>query len=226
MPNFEDVLDGEGPGVTATYEFQGPTFSAKAFVFSPQAHSTPWAGFLREGFPDVIIGRSSAPSALLVVRATAPKPATDDLMFALAFGPAGRFLMRPDSFTRGYGLRTALNLIYPRSSVAGARLRAVDSKRRGQTVVRSRMQSSAQAEFEMFDVNRLQDVLGKAVGVPAVSSRPRRNSAASRSSMCAMMPRPATGPAGSRSRRAGRRRCIAFRMACGFQTDMQSEASS
>ena len=44
-------------------------------------------------------------------------------------------------------------------------------------------------------------------------TRPRSTSAASRSSMCPTMPRRGTGPAGSRSRSAGRRRCTASRIA-------------
>ena len=45
------------------------------------------------------------------------------------------------------------------------------------------------------------------------SSRARSTWAVSRSSMCPTMPRHGTGPAGSRSRSAGRRRCTASRIA-------------
>lgn len=169
-----DVVDAEGPGITASDEYRGADFIAMAFLFNPPPHAVPWADFLRQGFPELVVSRSSSPSALLVVQVD-EKPKNDGpLVFAFTFGPSGRFLLRGDSFARGFGLRTALNLIYPRTSGGGARLRAVDSKRRGQTIVRSRLQASSQAEFEVFDVNQLQDVLGKAVGVPAdVSWGPR-----------------------------------------------------
>ena len=78
-----------------------------------------------------------------------------------------RFLLRPESVARGYGLRTALNLIYPRTSNDTVRLRGVDTKRRGPTTVRSRLQVSHQADFESFDVNRFRDVVSKATGAPA-----------------------------------------------------------
>jgi uncharacterized protein (TIGR04141 family) len=88
-------------------------------------------------------------------------------MFAFPFGMSGRFLLKPDVYERGYGLRTALNLIYPRSVEEAARLRAVDSKRHGASTVRSRFQASEPADFETFDVNRLRDVVNKATGTPA-----------------------------------------------------------
>ena len=47
------------------------------------------------------------------------------------------------------------------------------------------------------------------------TSRPRSTSAVSRSSMCPTMPRRGIGPAGSRSRSAGPRRCTASRIALG-----------
>jgi uncharacterized protein (TIGR04141 family) len=163
---FEDVIESEGSGLNASSEYIGQDFVAKAFVLNPNAHSMPWAPFVNQGFPDLTIGRGSSVSALVIVNIHGKRSAPDR-MFAFAFGPSGRFLLRRDCYERGYGLRTALNLVYPRGSGDGARLRAVDSKRRGETVVRSRTQSSSQADFEVFDVNRLRDVLGKAVGVPA-----------------------------------------------------------
>lgn len=165
--DFDDVLDSDGPGVLHTEEAAGVGFAAKVFVLRPPPHTPSWAPFLREGFSELTVGQGTSPSALLLVRAESSPPDAHDLMFAFAFGPTGRFLLRRDSYERGYGLRAALNLIYPRASARGPRLRAVDSKRRGQTIVRSRAQSSSQAEFEVFDVNRLQDVLSKAIGEPA-----------------------------------------------------------
>jgi uncharacterized protein (TIGR04141 family) len=61
-------------------------------------------------------------------------------------------------------------LMYPRSGLESARLRSVDSKRRGATTMRSRFQASEAADFEVFDVNRLRDVISKANGIPADTS--------------------------------------------------------
>jgi uncharacterized protein (TIGR04141 family) len=158
-------VDADGPGVSASDVYEGPGFEAQAFLVTPPPHAVPWAAFLSQAFPELAITRTAAPSAVLVVKVD--RQQQEDLVFAFSFGPAGRFLLRRDVLKRGFGLRTALNLIYPRAGGDGARLRAVDSKRRGQTIVRSRSQASSQAEFEVFDVNQLQDVLGKAIGVPA-----------------------------------------------------------
>jgi uncharacterized protein (TIGR04141 family) len=88
-------------------------------------------------------------------------------MFAFPFGPTGRFLLRSDVYERGYGLRAALNLLYPRGSSSSGRLRAVDSKRRSSTILRSRIQVSEPSDFDIFDVNRLRDTVQRADGIPA-----------------------------------------------------------
>jgi uncharacterized protein (TIGR04141 family) len=91
-------------------------------------------------------------------------------MFAFAFGYGGRFLIRDDLYIRGYGLRTCLNILYPRATddeATPARIRALRSKRRGATVVRSDVQASSVSAFEVFNVNRLRDVISAAAGVPA-----------------------------------------------------------
>jgi uncharacterized protein (TIGR04141 family) len=162
-----DVVDTAG-SVEATEPIAGRGFTAQAFILQTPPHQMPWAPFLQAGFPDLVIGRSASTSAVLVVRIRAEDSESEaGPTFAFAFGTTGRFLLRRDSFVRGYGLRTALNIMYPRSGADGARLRAVDSKRRAETVVRARTQSSSQVEFELFDVNQMRDVLSKAVGMPA-----------------------------------------------------------
>ncbi len=87
-------------------------------------------------------------------------------MFAFSFGTVGRFLLRTDSYIRGFGLRAALNVIYPAEADPATRLRAVDTKRRAATTTRARVQASEQTDFETFDVNRFRDILSKAAGTP------------------------------------------------------------
>ncbi len=165
--DFADVVEVGNHQVLGPVEFED--FTAMAYVLKTGAHAVSWADFAQSGFPGLLLPLSMSPSALVVVRAQAnnsrsPQPY---LMFAFAFGPAGRHLLRSDAYDHGYGLRTALNLLYPRSSTPAARLRAVDTKRRGSTIVRSRHQVSQLANFESFDVNRLRDIVSKATGVPA-----------------------------------------------------------
>ena len=168
--NFEDLLlDPQVDGIELHGPIDGRDFRAVAFVANSAPNRTSWSPFLESGFAGLSLGLSMSPSAVLLVqfgRGRRRSP-SGGVIFAFTFGYGGRFLLRPDSTVRGYGLRTALNLIYPRSSDDRARLRGVDTKRRGPTTVRSRLQVSHQADFESFDVNRFRDVVSKATGVPA-----------------------------------------------------------
>lgn len=140
-------------------------FTATVFVAETVERLPAWATLLSSEFTDVQIPVGVHPSAVLFVR-TAETPNQPAVTFAFAFGPAGRFMIDPATYVRGYGLKTALNLIYPRNSRDAPRLRSVDSKRRDTSVLRSRVQSSAEVDFEAFDVSQLRDVLDKAVGQP------------------------------------------------------------
>lgn len=162
--DLSDMVDaGENP-FAASHVHEGDGFAAQAFVQPAMPRQPKWASFLRSGFEDLTIPDAASASALLIVRMTVPTQAAT--VYAFAFGTAGRHMLRTEFITRGFGLRTALNAIYPSAGGEGARLRAVESKRRGQTVLRTQSQASSQAEFEVFEVNQLQDVLGKAVGTP------------------------------------------------------------
>ena len=163
----DGVLADDAAGFDRTEVYDRPDFLAWAYIVRSHPGPPEWGSFLGSAFPGLSMGLTGGPSALLVVRAKASDRRKQDSMFAFAFGPVGRFLIRNDGYERGYGLRTALNLIYPRGSAEIARLRAVDSKRRGQTTVRSRFQSSELADLEIFDVNYLRDVVSKAHGIPA-----------------------------------------------------------
>jgi uncharacterized protein (TIGR04141 family) len=166
---YETVLDLPATGIEVHGPSTGPGFEVMAYVANSTPSRTSWSGFIESGFMDLQLGFSLAPSALLIVRLnrTRPKTAADGAMFAFPFGYAGRFYLRPESYVRGYGLRAALNIIYPRSGDDTARLRAMDAKRRGPTTVRARVQASHQTDFETFDINRYRDVVSKATGVPA-----------------------------------------------------------
>lgn len=146
-------------------------FSAKLYVRPLESKPPTWAPFLDDAFGDFPIEEGATPSALLLLKLTGRSTAvskTHGPYFALPFGPTGRFLIKGERIVRGYGLRTALNLMYPKkTSSASARLRAIDSKRHGATVMRARTQASAQADLEAFDVNQFRDLLDRATGTPA-----------------------------------------------------------
>ncbi|HVL06530.1 MAG TPA: DUF6119 family protein [Acidimicrobiales bacterium] len=167
VEDFTDVVDLGDFDVTTYGPIEATGFRAQLYVINRYPHEVRWAGFLRQGFGDEVdIARTISPAALLLVELGRRR---QRIMFAFPFGIAGRFLLRSDGYERGYGLRTALNLLYPRSALDLdlARLKAVDSKRHGPTIVRSRAQASESSTFETFAVNQLRDVVSKATGVPA-----------------------------------------------------------
>jgi uncharacterized protein (TIGR04141 family) len=164
---FDDVVELDAD-VRYFGPAQGPGFTAHLFMRRAPARVVDWAPFLQAEFDEIRIARSVAPSALLVVEARPPgRGRRRPIVFAFPFGPAGRFMLKSNAFERGYGLRTALNLLYPRGGVAAGRLRAIDSKRRSTTTLRSRFQVSEPSTFETFDdVNRQSDTVYRAVGIP------------------------------------------------------------
>jgi uncharacterized protein (TIGR04141 family) len=98
-----------------------------------------------------------------------------DQHFAFTFGNLGRFLLKQEAWRRGYGLRAALNLIYPRSDGrSSGKLVAVDAKRRSATTMRSRRQTSKATSFEAFEVDKIRDLMGGATGTPWDRSWGRR----------------------------------------------------
>src|SRR5262249_43491090 len=105
-------------------------------------HQPGWAGFVLDGFDSVSKDRSAAPAEdtpeplhlplmSSVGAAIILKLVPEGYVFAFTFGITGRFLLKHEAWRRGYGLQTALNLIYPRVGVEGGtgRLVAVDAKR-------------------------------------------------------------------------------------------------
>jgi len=146
---------------------RGTDFEAKLFTVVTPPHEPTWAPFLAEGFADphtsVEFPRTGSSGALLVLRLDG-----DDTYFAFAFGFMGRHLLRDTAPERTYGLRTALNLIYPRDGSADpGKVVSVDATRRSSRVLRSRLQANRASTFETFEVDHFRDVLTAATGRPA-----------------------------------------------------------
>jgi len=166
VKEFEDALEFGNSRVSSYGPIRGPGFVAQLFVTDTHPHEVRWGAFLKDGFGmELDLASASSPAAVLLVDVGSRRR---DL-YAFTFGIGGRFLLREGSYERGYGLRTALNLVYPRSApdLDLARLRAIDSKRRGATTMRARHQASHASTFETFDVNRLRDEVNAATGIPA-----------------------------------------------------------
>lgn len=161
---FETLLASDAE-VAASASTETRVFTATVFIAPATENPPAWAPFLTSAFSEVQVTSGVHPSAVLFVR-TAESANQSPVTIAFTFGPAGRFMIDPAAYVRGYGLKTALNLIYPSNSRDTPRLRSVDSKRRDSSVLRSRVQSSADVDFEAFDVSQLRDVLDKAVGQP------------------------------------------------------------
>jgi uncharacterized protein (TIGR04141 family) len=153
-------------------------FEAKLYISVGFPHPPAWAGFVRGGFEEAArtgyqseqaavdplhLPMISTTGAVIVLRLV-----PEGHVFAFTFGITGRFLLKHEAWKRRYGLQTALNLIYPRVSVASeaGRLVAVDTKRRSDEVVRSRQQASRATTFETFDLDKARDLVGSATGQP------------------------------------------------------------
>ena len=169
VQGFDDFLDREGLSITEHGPLPGPDFEAMLYVSTRSPASPKWTTFLREGFADLAIPLVAGVSALLLVRVRLRRGGSWEY-FALTFGPGGRFLLKEGTYERGYGLRTALNLVYPREqSQEGpdlARLISLDAKRRSPDSLRSRRQTGRSAAFEAFDLDRLRDIVSAATGRP------------------------------------------------------------
>jgi uncharacterized protein (TIGR04141 family) len=163
-----DFIDDEDRRITSYGPVSGRQFEAELFVSSVPPHEPRWADFLRSGFgSNVDILRSASVGAVIVVRIGS---GGSRQYFALTFGISGRHLLKDGAWQRAYGLRTALNLIYPSGGVSDeelSRLVALDAKRRGGETLRSRRQSSRATTFEGFDLDRLRDVVDAATGRPS-----------------------------------------------------------
>jgi uncharacterized protein (TIGR04141 family) len=140
-------------------------FEAKLFVANPEIKSPPWVEPLEKGFGTLSeIPDSVSNSAILILGV--PSNGVER-HFAATFG-FGRYLLRPGSVERNYGLRVALNAIYPSHSRRSDfnRLRSVDSKTVASNTARTRRQFDRYADFESFDVDTERDFLGGLTGVP------------------------------------------------------------
>jgi uncharacterized protein (TIGR04141 family) len=167
---YEEFIDPKKK--TTAYDLAGSyDFEAGLFVSPPEIGPPNWLEPLQVGFGELKqVPDSVSNSAVLIVEVKRAKRA---LHFAATFG-FGRFLLKPGSFERNYGLRVAINTIYPTrkggSEVNLDRIRSVDSKKVGANVLRTRRQVDRITDFESFEIDTEQDLLSGLTGTPSDSA--------------------------------------------------------
>lgn len=162
VDDFDEYVDLENHRATSIGPVVGEGFTAKLFFTSAPRQPPAWLAFVNQGFSNAIDWRPSrAIGALIVVRT-----ASNDRVchFALAFG-GGRYLLKSGAYFRRYGLITALNLIAEGDGVP--QLRAFDTARHGQSILRSRLQTTSASSVEVFELDVLRDLIRHATGQPA-----------------------------------------------------------
>lgn len=168
VADFDDYLaNGRSPNPHQSIEIPGG--EAKLYIWSSFPRPPKWASFIRDGFGDEVdIPNRAATGALVIVRIELD---SRHHYFGLPFGPTGRFILNQSAIERAYGLRSALNIIYPRSlgdtEQDAARLVSLDSKRRQRDLMRARVQTARASTFETFDIDQLRDLVDAATGRPA-----------------------------------------------------------
>ena len=167
--NFEDAL--LDPGDLIMYDLTGShNYEARLFVQEPEVKRPDWAEFLESAFGEVEeIGESASYGAVIIMKVRYYRK---DRFFALTFG-SGRYLLRPDSFERGYGLRVALNSIYGGQATEQtdpARIRRVDHKTVSTNTLHTSRQADRWATFEIFGVDAKRDLLKAVTGEPMAAA--------------------------------------------------------
>jgi uncharacterized protein (TIGR04141 family) len=142
-------------------------FKAQLFVEPPEKKEPRWIEPLINRFSGLDdIPDSVRTNAVLLLSI---KQRRQELYFAVTFG-SGRFLLRSDNIERNYGLRVALNAIYPKHEKGQKldldRLRSVDSRTVAETTLRTRRQTDRKSDFESFSIDTERDFLSGITGSP------------------------------------------------------------
>ncbi len=163
---FQDFIDPKKK--PSLHRLKGRyNFDAELFVAPPDEKPPGWLEPLKVGFEGLNeIPDSVKNDAVLILSVNHGK---ELVFFAITFG-FGRFLLRPSTIERNYGLRVALNAIYPKhgkgQKLDPERLRSVDSKTVAETTLRTRRQVDRISDFERFNVDVERDLLSGLTGTP------------------------------------------------------------
>lgn len=171
----EEVVNVDKSAVRTIDPISLDRMQATLFLVDRFASKPRWSGYLEDGFGDAIgIPQVKGISAVLVVKVEGL-----DGLFAFAFGTAGRHQLLAGTYERNYGLRAALNLIYPddpdtlESQLAA--VRSMDRKRVSDNTTQTREQAARATTLEAFELDRLRDVLRSVTGTPRDQANWGRN---------------------------------------------------
>jgi uncharacterized protein (TIGR04141 family) len=168
VDGFDTAIEEKKIGGLQTF---GPvevgSATAKLYLAGGFQHEPTWGSLLRAGFgDDISVPKVAGASAVVVVRFEREKKRH---FLAFTFG-YGFTLLRADAYERGFGLKTSLNVVFEgddgTDAINPARLRSVDAKRVGPSVLRSRHQVPDSTSLEELDIDVRRDVLGGVTGTP------------------------------------------------------------
>lgn len=167
VTRFDDFIDATKKWTSHPLQGSHP-FEGQLFIAPLSEPKQPaWVKALEPGFGELAVPKGVNTSAVLIIRI---KRGKRESYFAFTFG-FGRFLLRNESYNRNYGLRVALNVIYPKRSEGEEtnpnRLRSVDSRTVGANTFRTRRQVDRQTDFESFEIDIDRDLLGALTGTPS-----------------------------------------------------------
>lgn len=145
-----------------------PRVAARLFISLPAARPLEWTAYLEQiTRSKLAINPRENAGAVLLMRA----PRRKRTLYAATWG-SGHFLLRPERIEADLGIRSALNLL----SATGdsrrwnpERVRAIRTKRVGQTTLISQTQASRKSSFDIFPFSIDADQLRQVTGSPADS---------------------------------------------------------
>ncbi len=151
----EDALTAEALVASQRHELSaGLSFSGTFFLQGTHRSEPSWVPFVNSGLKTPLARlRNASTSALLFVK-------QDGHLFAFAFGPGGRFMLREDRVEHDFGLLVVLN------AVDRAALRSVDMATFDDDRMLTRRQSSRGSSIGVFGLDPSRDMLRAVVGTP------------------------------------------------------------
>lgn len=169
VQKFKDVLIDPPPHKLKSYDLKEDyNYKAKLYVVEPDPKKPLWTEFLKPGFGELeVVKEAVSNSALMVLKIRMRR----NCYFAISFG-FGRFLLKPNSYVRNYGLKTSLNTMFQKQSpgqeISTARIRSVDAKTVATNTIHTRRQADRKATFEAFGLDTQRDFLKMVTGSPCV----------------------------------------------------------
>ena len=122
------------------------------YVRKPCSNPPSWGRFFSHYLDPKELGKSSSTAAVLVMQ-------VGERWFAITFGQ-GRFLLKPESWEEGFGLRVTLN------SAARDKIKSIDKLSFDALSTHSKVQSSQEAAPQDFGLDVEQDLVRAVTGKP------------------------------------------------------------